>query len=224
VISQYLQQWTAVQAFRNGEFVASDVWLGYLEMGGKHNKVDVIAYLAGMLTLPVRERDLVAHSINELIDEQGALVEGAHYSKDFVAEGSRFTAQARDRFRVSSSSIALITGDRQIIKSVIGPIGQDLQRDNALCSRTIKANRTLIITDATTDPDYRDHPLVTGGPHIRFYAGHPLSTADGWRIGTLCVIDDQPRSFTEKDALDLRILAGQVQLEILLGPADHHGN
>jgi GAF domain-containing protein len=292
VISEYLQQWTAIQAMHAGKFSTLEVWVEYLGLSGHHDEVDVTAYLSGMLMLPVLERDLMAQAINGMIEEQGTLIEGAHYSADFVTEGSgfadylrvlvldpegyrfdrpaqtepdgvtgglttgtvgtghedrvaeaevrrcnaltgtglsdtgaeprfdRFTALARERFDVSSSSIALITADRQVIKSVVGPIGQDLPREVALCSRTIEADRTLIITDATTDPDYQDHPLVTGGPHIRFYAGHPLSTADGWRIGTLCIIDDQPRSFTAQDARDLRILAGQVQLEILLGSTD----
>lgn len=293
VISEYLQQWTAIQALHAGRFSALEVWAEYVGLSGKHDDVDVTAYLSGMLSLPILERDLVAQAINEMIEEQGTLIEGAHYSTDSVTEDSgfadylrelvldpegyrfdrpaptepdgvvgdgttgtigsgyedrvaeaevrrchaltetglldrgaerrfdRFTALARDRFGVSSSSIALITGDRQVIKSVVGPIGQDLPRDRALCSRTIEADRTLVITDATTDPDYQDHPLVTGGPRIRFYAGHPLSSADGWRIGTLCIIDDQPRSFTEADARDLRVLAGQVQLEIMLGSTDN---
>lgn len=126
----------------------------------------------------------------------------------------RITARARKHFDVSSASIALITEDRQIIKSVIGPIGEDLPRDIALCSRTIEADRTLIITEARTDPDYSTHPLVIGGPRIQFYAGHPLTSADGWRIGTLCLIDDRPRSFSTADARTLRLLAGQVQNEI----------
>ncbi len=129
----------------------------------------------------------------------------------------RYTKRARRHFGVSSASIALITEDRQIIKSVAGPIGQDLPREVALCARTIEASRTLVITDARTDPGYRDHPLVVDGPHIRFYAGHPIMTADGWRIGTLCLIDDQPRAFSEDDARDLRHMALDVQIEIWLG-------
>lgn len=126
----------------------------------------------------------------------------------------RITRRARDHFGVSSASIALITEDAQVIKSVVGPIGQDLPRGLALCATTIERDRTLVIPDATCDPRWRDHPLVTGGPRVRFYAGYPLSTADGWRIGTLCLIDDQPRAFTDEDVQVLRGLAAQVQLEI----------
>ncbi|MHA7220324.1 GAF domain-containing protein [Arthrobacter sp. MDT1-48-3] len=100
------------------------------------------------------------------------------------------------------------------MKSVVGPIGQDLPRGIALCAKTIEHDRTLVITDAALDPNWRDHPLVTGEPRIRFYAGHPISTAGGWRIGTLCLIDDKPRTFTEEDVQVLRRLVAQVQLHI----------
>ncbi|WP_049822536.1 GAF domain-containing protein [Arthrobacter sp. H41] len=140
--------------------------------------------------------------------ESGLLETGAEERFD------RITAQARNHFGVSSASIALITEDSQVIKSVIGPIGQDLPRDIALCARTIEKDRTLVITDAGTDPDYRDHPLVAGGPEVRFYAGHPVSTTGGWRIGTLCLIDDRPRAFTEDDKQALRTFAARVQSEM----------
>ena len=132
----------------------------------------------------------------------------------------RITRRARERFRVGSASIALITEERQVIKSVAGPIGEDLPREHALCAVTVREDRTLVIQDAGHDPRFRNHPWVTGGPRLRFYAGHPISTADGWRIASLCVVDQQPRQFTEEDARDLRNLAGEVQLEMWLGPDD----
>jgi hypothetical protein len=126
----------------------------------------------------------------------------------------RITRQARDHFGVSSASISLITEDLQVIKSVVGPLGQDLPRSLSLCARTIEQDRTLVIADASTDPEWRDHPLISGGPKVRFYAGHPVCTADGWRIGTLCLMDDQPRTFSENDAQTLRRLATQVQMQM----------
>ncbi|MHA7209968.1 GAF domain-containing protein [Arthrobacter sp. MDT1-65] len=144
--------------------------------------------------------------------ETGLLETGAEERFD------RLTAEAREHFGVSSASIALITDDRQIIKSVIGPIGQDVPRDIALCARTIQADRTLVIPDAAQSPEFRNHPLVIGAPHIRFYAGHPICSTAGWRIGTLCLIDDRPRPFSEADERDLRLRAAQVQIEIWLGP------
>lgn len=140
--------------------------------------------------------------------ESGLLDTGAEERFD------RITREAREHFGVSSASIALITENSQIIKSVVGPIGQDLPRDLALCARTIERDRTLVIPDAGADPTWRDHPLVAAGPEVRFYAGHPVSTAAGWRIGTLCLIDDRPRAFSEDDERMLRRFAAQVQVEL----------
>lgn len=143
--------------------------------------------------------------------ESGLLDSGAKERFD------RITAQARKQFGVSSASIALITEDPQVIKSVAGPIGADLPREVALCSRTIEADQTLVIANTRTHSDFRDHPLVVGGPRVQFYAGRPVTSADGWRIGTLCLIDDRPRSFSDEDARELRLLAAQVQNEIWRG-------
>lgn len=134
------------------------------------------------------------------------------------ARFDRLTARTREWFDVSSSSIALIAEDRQVIKSLAGPIGQDLPLELSLCAVTVTADRTLVIPDALQHPSYRDHPLVTVGPKVRLYAGHPLTSVDGWRIGSLCVMDDKPRDFTENDVRDLRSFAQLVQEEIWRGP------
>lgn len=131
----------------------------------------------------------------------------------------RITARVRDHFGVSSCSVVVITEDAQLIKSVTGPIGQDLPRHLAFCGNTIEQERTLVIPDASTHPDYRDHPLVVGGPRIRFYAGRPLSTADGWRIGALCLLSDRPRAFSRDDERDLLAFVDEAQREIQVGPS-----
>ncbi|MHA7278397.1 GAF domain-containing protein [Arthrobacter sp. MDT2-2] len=135
------------------------------------------------------------------LHESGLLETGAEGRFD------RITRQARDHSGVSSASMALITEDAQVIKSVIGPLGQDLPRNLSLCATTIDHDRTLVIPDAAADPGRRHHPLVAGGPEVRFYAGHPLCTASGWRIGTACLMDDRPRIFTREDVQALRRLA-----------------
>ncbi len=143
--------------------------------------------------------------------ESGLLDTGAEARFDLL------TARTREWFDVSSSSIALIAEDRQVIKSLAGPIGQDLPLDLSLCAVTVTADRTLVIPDASLHSTYRDHPLVTGGPKVRLYAGHPLTSLDGWRIGSLCVMDVRPRDFTENDVRDLQGFAQHVQDEIWRG-------
>lgn len=142
------------------------------------------------------------------LHESGLLETGSEERFD------RITRQARDHFGVSSASIALITEDSQVIKSVVGPLARNLPRNLAMCAKTVEQDRTLIISDAGIHPQWRNHPLVTGRLGVRFYAGHPISTADGWRIGTICLIDDRPRTFTDYDAQVLRRLASQIQIEI----------
>jgi hypothetical protein len=155
----------------------------------------------------------------DVLDEQEFRRVHALYESGLLESGpeDRFdviTRQARDHFGVSSSSIALITEDSQIIKSVTGPLGQDLPRRLSLCATTIQQAHTLVIEDAILDPKWHDHPLVTGGPGVRFYAGHPIATVDGSRIGTICLMDNKPRTFTHNDIHTLKRFALQLQLEI----------
>lgn len=78
-------------------------------------------------------------------------------------------------------------------KSCVGlDVGQT-ERNISFCGHTILAREPLIIANAETDPRFADNPLVTGEPHIRFYAGIPLSDPDGHRLGTFCVIDRRSR-------------------------------
>ncbi|HEX8334830.1 MAG TPA: GAF domain-containing protein [Segetibacter sp.] len=80
----------------------------------------------------------------------------------------------------------------------------------SFCNHTIKQDVILEITDAQNDPRFINNPLVTGDPYIRFYAGVPLVTLDGFTIGSLCVIDQQPKKLTEKQVKGLEILCKQV--------------
>ena len=127
----------------------------------------------------------------------------------------RITRQAQQEFGTSAAYLALIDSSRQFIKSASGFVSQDLPREDTFCNHTIRGLIPMIVTDALEDPRFRDNPQVIGPPHIRFYAGYPLRGPGGWAIGTLCVIDHQPRSFSAEQARILRDLAESARLEIV---------
>ena len=92
------------------------------------------------------------------------------------------------------SLISLIDTDRQWFKANQGlPEMQQTPRDQAFCAHAVLSEQLLEVPDALQDPRFADHPLVCGAPGIRFYAGMPLRLDNGARVGTLCVIDREPR-------------------------------
>ena len=124
------------------------------------------------------------------------------------------TQQARDYFNVSSSIVALIDDRRQFLKSVIGPVQQNMPREISFCNATIRNAGPLVVLDALEDDRFKENPLVVGEPYIRFYAGYPLRGPGGWTIGTLCVIDQQPRKYSVSDDARLRSLARRAEEQI----------
>ncbi len=95
-------------------------------------------------------------------------------------------------FNVPMVLVSLVDEARQWFKSRVGIDIAETPRETAFCAHAILGTRPLVVCDATCDPRFRDNPFVTGAPHIRFYAGAPLINADGFRLGTLCLIDDKP--------------------------------
>ncbi len=106
--------------------------------------------------------------------------------------------------------ISLVDGERQWFKSRLGLNVSQTCRDVAFCAHALHQTGVLIVPDARLDPRFRDNPLVTGAPHIRFYAGAPLLTPAGHALGTLCVIDREPRTLTPEQQKSLQALARQV--------------
>ncbi|ALL12548.1 hybrid sensor histidine kinase/response regulator [Caulobacter henricii] len=97
------------------------------------------------------------------------------------------------------SLISLVDADRQWFKARIGIEDQETPRDVAFCSHAIQTPSVFVVEDATQDPRFSDNPLVTGVTGIMAYAGAPLTTVDGLRIGTLCAIDTRPKAWTPRE-------------------------
>ncbi|MCU0320806.1 MAG: GAF domain-containing sensor histidine kinase [Chitinophagaceae bacterium] len=111
----------------------------------------------------------------------------------------------------SISTISLIESSRQWFKAKIGLEDRETSRDVSFCAHAIAANTDLYqIEDATKTDLFSNNPLVTGSPNIRFYAGVPLVSSNGFSLGTLCVIDSNPKVLTAEQEFALKVLGTQV--------------
>jgi diguanylate cyclase (GGDEF)-like protein len=126
----------------------------------------------------------------------------------------RLTRMARRLFGVQTALVSIVDEDRQWFKSREGLDATETPRDISFCGHAILGDEIFLIRDARNDQRFADNPLVTGAPNIRFYAGCPLRATGGLKMGTLCILDSQPRDFTDDDALALRDLASMVEDEL----------
>src|SRR6201996_443625 len=112
--------------------------------------------------------------------------------------------------------ISLIDEDRQWFKSKIGMKSSETPRDIAFCSVAIQQPDVMVVPDTFKDDRFRDNPFVTSDPHIRFYAGAPLINEDGFALGTVCVMDREPRELTAEQKQAMwslaRLALGQMEL------------
>ncbi|MDP1696713.1 MAG: sensor domain-containing diguanylate cyclase [Xanthomonadaceae bacterium] len=125
----------------------------------------------------------------------------------------RLTRLAKRMFRVPIALVSLVDENRQWFKSCIGLDASETSRDISFCGHAILGNGVFIIPDTMEDQRFADNPLVLSDPSIRFYAGCPLSL-NGYKLGTLCIIDQKPRSFENEDIEALRDLASMVEREL----------
>lgn len=117
--------------------------------------------------------------------------------------------------RAPVALIGLVDQNKYWYKSKIGLVIDDSPRDVSFCTHALNGTDVFVVPDALNDPRFKDNPLVTGSPHIRFYAGTPLAMADGLNVGTLCVIDHEPRELDSEQLEGLRTVAKQVVIQMV---------
>jgi PAS domain S-box-containing protein len=162
-------------------------------------------------------------------NEEARLAELERYAILSAAPGiifDRITKLARHFFRCSVALVSFVDGPRHWFKNYIGDDFNEGPRSESFCAWAILSDGVLIVPDTRSDPRFSDNPLVTGKMEIRFYAGAPLVSPHGYKVGTLCVIDTEPRpqglTLEEADALtnfaalamtalDSRLLAEEVE-------------
>jgi EAL domain-containing protein (putative c-di-GMP-specific phosphodiesterase class I)/GGDEF domain-containing protein len=126
----------------------------------------------------------------------------------------RLTELAADVLNVPIALISLVDKNRQWFKSSCGFAATQTPREQAFCSHALHCDDIMLVDDTLTDERFRHNPLVTGEPFVRFYAGAVLHSPEGLPLGTLCLIDTQPRTFSKKEQRQLIAFARLVQAEM----------
>ncbi|HEX8562169.1 MAG TPA: GAF domain-containing protein [Flavobacterium sp.] len=128
------------------------------------------------------------------------------------------TSLAAKIFDVPISIISLVDVDRIWFKSSFGLEAEEIPRSPGLCSSAIMSDAIYIVEDARKDPRTMSNPLVAGAMGLQFYAAAPLKTIDGYNLGTLCIIDKNPRSLNARESSMLmqlaRIVTGQFEVKL----------
>lgn len=128
----------------------------------------------------------------------------------------RVVRLAQQLFGVPTAFVSLVDRDRLFYKAKVGLEQDEAPRDTSFCRLTIEQPGTFVVEDATADPRFDANPWVVDDPFLRFYAGHPLVAPGGHRVGTLCLMDVQPRAFGAQEAALLRDLASWVEQELVV--------
>jgi diguanylate cyclase len=126
----------------------------------------------------------------------------------------RYTRLVSEMFEFPIVLVSLVDRDRQWLKSSCGLDVRETSRDVSFCAHAINAHGVMVVPDAREDPRFAGNPLVTGDPHIRFYAGALVHGPGGQPLGTLCVIDRKPRDFDDIQCRRLKQFAELIESEI----------
>jgi GAF domain-containing protein len=141
-----------------------------------------------------------------VLRDSGVLDTGREPAFDRIVERA---AEAAD---CPIALVSLIDAHRQWFKAAVGLDVRETPRQQAFCAHAILDEAVMLVPDALADPRFSANPLVLDAPHIRAYAGAPISSLAGARLGTVCVIDTKPRSFSPELAVTLRGLADEVSV------------
>ena len=150
---------------------------------------------------------------NTFWTEADRLAELARYQIADTPHETIFDALVQQAAAASETPIALITfmtEDHQWFKATVGTQLTGTVRAISFCTHAIEQEETMIVPDATNDARFADNPMVTGATNIRFYVGVPLRSPHGMPLGTLCVLDQKPRDFSDDQRQALEALARQV--------------
>lgn len=142
------------------------------------------------------------------------LIKSGHFLSAAERRFDMITAAARDLLNVPIVLISLISEDQQWFKSTQGLCVPATEKDISFCGHAILQNGVFEIPDALLDNRFKDNPLVTGPPYIRFYAGVPIKSVNKLPLGTLCIIDRVPRKLDNKDVSTLLGLANNLEAEM----------
>ncbi len=153
-------------------------------------------------------------------DEAARLAALRRYCVLDTPREARFDGLARAAALVCGTPVSLVSladSHRLFFKAAHGLEAREVPYGDAFCAHAVRQRDILEIPDTREDTRFARHPLVLEAPKVRFYAGMPLVTADDFGLGTLCVIDFQPRRLQAQQAEILRLLAAQVMAQLELG-------
>jgi diguanylate cyclase (GGDEF)-like protein len=156
----------------------------------------------------------MAFQFNNLHDEAGRIKAlGRLDAQTYLSEASfdQITTLLQLILGMRIVTVSLITADKQFLTARQGLDLKESSRDAAFCNIAIRKYEPLIIEDTLEDPRVRDNPFVTGEPFLRSYIGAPLTTAEGYNLGTICAFDTNPRRFTAHEA---EIVSGFAKLVV----------
>ena len=149
-------------------------------------------------------------------DRLNALKEYGILDTEFEQNFDEIVQLASQICETPVSLVTLVDADRQWFKAAVGTEIRETPLNMAFCTKAIKQPNLFTVEDLSADEDFQNNPLVAGNPNVRFYAGVPLETPDGFPLGTLCVLDYKPRRLSPLQENTLRILARQVMAQFEL--------